>query len=446
MMDKINDYISERFVSHIWESGHFIKSNLRTKDGRKIEILFPGQWNNDIGADFTNAIIKIDGKIIKGDVEVHLRNSDWNAHHHDKDLKYNNTILHVALLDAGTNLLSKKQSGEYIPNLILSGYIDGTINKLLKAIDGKSRYTQCPVNINLNIIDKAGIDRLKIKSNAIIEQLINKDKDQVLYEGIMDALGYSKNRRQFQELAQKVPVNLLLGQTPEKIQAILFGTAGLLPDINNNGDFDKETNEYLDIILPIWNEVKYQFQNKLMSKEEWRFFRQRFDNFPTRRMAGISFILHSLEPKKDALSERILSVFDEETESINKLSIKLKAIIKPKVYGYWADHYAFGNRRYARSDFLIGDSRADDIIVNVIFPFVYSQTSGNEKLGEKVIKLWTKYGRLQDNTITKYFLNRLFKSEKEYRSIINSASRQQGLIHIYKSFCSINNCCNCPLV
>ncbi|MGB9594900.1 MAG: DUF2851 family protein [Candidatus Poribacteria bacterium] len=444
MMDKISDYIGEGFVNHIWESGHFIKSNLRTKDGRKIEVLHPGQWNNDAGADFTNAIIKIDGKIIKGDVEVHVRNSDWSIHHHDKDSRYNNTILHIALLDGGTNLLSKKQNGEYIPNLILGDYLDGTISKLLKAMNEKDKHNQCPVNINPNIIDQAGVDRLKIKSNWMTEQLINKDKDQVLYEGIMDALGYSKNRKQFQDLAQKVPISLLIGQKPEKIQAMLFGTAGLLPD--NKDKLDKETNEYLEIIFPIWDEIKHQFQDKLMSKEEWRFFRLRPDNFPTRRIAGISFILCNLEPKKDSLSERILSVFDKETESIKKLFIKLKAIIKPKVYGYWASHFDFGSKRYTQSDFIIGDNRTDDIIVNVIFPFAYFQMLDDEKSAEKVIKLWAKYGRLQDNTITRYFSNRLFQSEKEYLSIVNSALRQQGLIHIYKSFCSVNNCHNCPFI
>jgi len=445
-MDKISDYIGEGFVSHIWESGHFVKSNLKTKDGRKIEILHPGQWNNDVGADFTNAIIKIDGKIIKGDVEVHVRNSDWSVHHHDRDSRYNNTILHVALLDGGINLLSKKQNGEHIPNLILSEYLDGTINKLLKAINEKNRHTQCPVNINPDIIDLAGIERLKIKSNAINEQITKKGKDQVLYEGIMDALGYSKNRKQFLELAQKVPVSLLLGKKPEIIQAILFGTAGLLPNAEDKGKFDKETNEYLDIMFSIWDKVKHQFQDELMFANEWRFFRLRPDNFPTRRIAGISFILHNLEPKENSLSERILSAFNEETETIDKLSIKLRAILKPKAYGYWANHYAFGGRRYAQSDFLIGNGRADDIIINVIFPFAYSQILDDEKSGEKVIKLWAKYGRLQDNAITRYFSDRIFQSEKEYRSIINSASRQQGLIHIYKSFCSVHDCHNCPFI
>jgi hypothetical protein len=442
------DSIGEKFVSHIWESGHFVKSNLRTKDGRIIEVLHPGQWNNDAGADFTNAVIGIDDKIIKGDVEVHVQNSDWKIHHHDTDSRYNNTILHVVLWDGGTSLLTKKQNNERIPNLILSDYLEVSISKLLKAESNKSKHIQCPVNANPDIIDRAGIERLRIKSNAMNEQIASNGEDQALYEGIMDALGYSKNRKQFLDLAKKVPVNILLGQKLEKIQAMLFGTANLLPNIENRGKFDKETVEYLDIISPIWDEVKYQFHDKLMSTDEWRFFRLRPDNFPTRRMAGISFILSNCESEKSSLTARFLSILKNNDKSIKELSRKLRTILTPKAYGYWTNHYTFGSRKWTQSDSLIGNSRADDIIINVILPFTlaYSQRLSNESLSECAMRLWTGYGRLQDNTVTRYFSNRIFQSEKEYHSIINSASRQQGLIHIYKSFCSLHNCNNCPFI
>lgn len=442
------DSIGEKFVSHIWESGHFIKSNLKTKDGRKIEILNTGQWNSDAGADFINAVIKLDDEIIKGDVEVHVRNTDWKIHHHDTDSRYNNTILHVVLWDGGTSLLARKQNNERIPNLIISDYLEGSISKLLKSESNKSNQTHCPVNANVDVIDRAGIERLNIKSNAMNRQIAGNGADQALYEGIMDALGYSKNRKQFLDLAQKMPVNILIGQKPEKIQAILFGASGLLPNIENKGKFDKETEEYLDVIEPIWNEVKSHFQDRIMSADEWRFFRLRPDNFPTRRIAGISLILSNYESEKSSLTAKFLSILDNNDRSIKELSHKLRTILTPKAYGYWANHYNFGSKRYAQSDSLIGNSRADDIIINVILPFIlaYSEKLDNERLSECVMRLWTGYGRLQDNTITRYFSNRIFPSEKEYHQIINSASRQQGLIHIYKSFCSLNNCNNCPFI
>lgn len=109
--------IVEKFVNHIWNNGYFKMDNLRSKDGRRIEVLCPGEWNTDSGADFRNASIKIENEIYKGDVEIHVKSSDWRIHHHDRNPKYNSTILHVTLLDGGFSLLAKKQNGEHIPNI-----------------------------------------------------------------------------------------------------------------------------------------------------------------------------------------------------------------------------------------------------------------------------------------------------------------------------------------
>ena len=94
-------FIGEKFVSHIWDSGHFAKDALRAKDGRELEVLHHGQWNDDAGADFCNAEVRIDGQVWKGDVEVHVRGSLWRVHHHDVDPRYNSTILHVVMWDDG---------------------------------------------------------------------------------------------------------------------------------------------------------------------------------------------------------------------------------------------------------------------------------------------------------------------------------------------------------
>ncbi len=60
-----------------------------------IEIIDVGIPNPNAGADFSNAKIKLDNLIWAGDVEIHLRSSDWNRHQHHKNEAYNNVILHV---------------------------------------------------------------------------------------------------------------------------------------------------------------------------------------------------------------------------------------------------------------------------------------------------------------------------------------------------------------
>jgi len=442
------DPIGEIFVTHIWNSGHFVKNNLKAKDGRKIEVLHPGQWNNDAGADFHNASIKIDGRIYTGDVEVHTKVSEWRIHHHDRNPRYNNTILHVSLWDGGINLLAKKQNGEFIPNLILCDYLDGSIGKLLRTInDGKnpclcsSKVSNMSPESLCAIIDNASLNRLKAKSKAFEEQFESKSEDQVLYEGIMEALGYSKNKRQFRDLAQKAPIESLLGKTPEMIQVILFGVAGLLP---KNRKFNKETKEYLNMIFPLWDQSASQFHDKQMSAGEWEFFRLRPDNYPTRRIAGISYILSGCDISVESpLMAMFLSILSDtyDSTSTKALSQKLRAILMPRVSGYWAKYYTFGGKRFKDNQFVIGRYRTDDIIINVVLPatLAYSQ-----KLQDIITKVYNGYPALQDNKITRYFAGRVLR--EKYHSIINSASRQQGLIHIYKWFCEVQNCDNCPFM
>lgn len=74
---------------------------LATDDGRTVEIVQPGFWNHGGGPDFTRAVArfrkngKADDDVTIGNVEVHLRAADWNAHGHHADAAYNETILHV---------------------------------------------------------------------------------------------------------------------------------------------------------------------------------------------------------------------------------------------------------------------------------------------------------------------------------------------------------------
>ena len=441
------DPIGEKFVSHVWDGGHFIKTNLRAKDGRELEILHPGEWNTDAGADFRNARIKIDGETFIGDIEIHVKNSDWRIHHHDRNPKYNSTILHVAFWDGGISLLTRKQNGEYIPTLILCDYIDRSIGRMWRIIENEEN--PCPHSVTISsmnpellreILNQTGAERLIAKSKKFDEQIGIKGVDQTLYEGIMDALGYSKNREQFRQLAEKVPVELLIGQTPETIQAILFGVAGLLP---SEKKLNKETKQYLNIIIPLWERFAPQFCNVPMSADDWVFFRLRADNFPTRRIAGISYVLAGCDGSSG--DTPLLTKFLNPLAETGKTSSKLRKILMPEAIGYWARHYSFGDKKHKQSKFLIGKNRADDIIINVILPMLLA-CSQESKLRESVIGLYTGYTALQDNRITRFFSERVFRSIEIYRSTANSASRQQGLIHIYKWFCEVQNCDNCPFM
>lgn len=456
-------FISEKFVSHIWDGGHFTKEALRAKDGRRIEVIYQGQWNDEEGADFNNAEIKINGQIFRGDVEIHVRGSHWRMHNHDLDPIYNSTILHVVMWDDSIKLLTKKQNGELIPTLVLYDFLDSSIGKLLKTIEkGSKRQNPCytsytksekkaePEHIG-RILDSAGMSRFLFKAKMFEESAKDASKgasiDQLLYERMMEALGYSKNKAQFLELAQRAPLESLKGRTAEEVQAILFGVAGLLPSPGSHQE-GSETEDYINELNKIWSLFSSQFKDRQMNYEQWEFFRIRPDNHPIRRIAGISYILSKCKDSgEDTIKLPLLTMFLPAFSEVSQTSQRLQEILISRASGYWMRYYTFGGKRHKEGPFLMGQSRADDIVVNVILPavFAYARQLRDDRLQQAVTMAYSSYRILQDNQITRYVADGIFPDNDGYNSVVNSAMRQQGLIHIYKSFCDTRNCQNCPL-
>ena len=88
---------SESEVVGIWQCQLLKKTELTTEAGEPIEIVYPGRVNDGQGADFRDAVIASGGKLAKGDIEVHVRSSDWQAHRHHRDAVYNRVVLHVVM-------------------------------------------------------------------------------------------------------------------------------------------------------------------------------------------------------------------------------------------------------------------------------------------------------------------------------------------------------------
>ena len=440
--------VDEKFVSRVWDSGRFSEDTLRAKDGRKIEVICRGQMNDDSGADFHNAEIRVDGLLQKGDVEIHVKNSHWRAHRHSANPRYNNTILHVAMWDDCINLLTRKQNGEHIPTLVLYDYLDSPIGKLWKIIENnqeepdlcrKKAKMMTPDAIGA-VLDRAGMDRFLQRAGVFQECLGEKSADQLLYEGMMEALGYSKNKEPFLELARKASLEILAGRPPEEIQAVLYGVSGLMP--TQNVEFDEETKKYVSRIETLWKAFAPQFKGKQMLTEQWEFSGIRPENFPARRIAGMSYILSSCG--NSSFLAMFLSAFNGNLHKASEVSRNLRDMLILRVSGYWTRHYTFNGKQHKEAPFLLGRNRAADMAVNVILPMVLAHSCQSE-LKKAATAVYVNHGKLQANWITEYAANRIFRDKKERRSVINSAMRQQGLIHLYKNFCAVRNCENCLL-
>lgn len=221
----------EKELYKIWASRANRVTNLVSEENRKISVLSPGTRNTSGGPDFVEAIVMVGDKILTGDVEIHLNSSDWTLHGHDNDKRYDNVILHVVLNNDGIPAVNT--SGKTIPTLVLPQEFITSVptggNRCKSIITEKTKTKKFVLEL--------GLKRLRKKSLLFQNRFFSEFPDQVLYEGLCDSLGYSKNREPFRLLAKLLPIRLLyhiITKYSEKwetvliLEALYLGTAGFL--------------------------------------------------------------------------------------------------------------------------------------------------------------------------------------------------------------------------
>lgn len=97
--------LTESQIVKIWQHQLLDKTELTTEGGEPLKIIYPGRVNDDRGADFRDAVIATSRGLITGDIEVHVKSSDWQAHQHHHDPVYNRVILHVVMWDSQKTLV-----------------------------------------------------------------------------------------------------------------------------------------------------------------------------------------------------------------------------------------------------------------------------------------------------------------------------------------------------
>ena len=266
--------IAEELISQLWERDYFSTLELITDDNRPLQIISLGQRNLDSGPDFKNIAIKIDSQIFHGDLEIHRSANDWYLHGHHHDSAYNNVILHLVIGSKSSQQSILRLNQQPVLAQVFVNISGQQINYLTKkyqlSITTKYSTTKCKLyNYNLNnkisIIEHAGLTRLKLKAERFIEDRHNNSWNQFIYMGIMEALGYSKNQRPFRKLSQLLPIEVMSRELQHhyesdhlKIQALLFGTAGLLPSQDPKLLIkDEESVQYISQLEQLWEKIKY---------------------------------------------------------------------------------------------------------------------------------------------------------------------------------------------
>ena len=444
--------LPESQVIKIWQRLLLDRTELTTEGGEPINIIYPGRINDDRGADFRDAVIDTSQGLIKGDIEVHVKSSGWRTHRHHHDPAYNRVILHVVMWhDSEATIL---ENGKGAPILVLDKYIKSPISQRPNRVyPTTTSGMPCFKNVEsltagtmAEFLDSAGTERFLVKATKFQADLAQLEASQCLYRGIMGALGYSKNKLPFLELARRLPLQILELMTEGEIsdeeclarqQALLLGTAGLLPSQRSHWHQKGELEgEWIDKLDRLWAS---SCQTGAMSYNDWHLFKVRPNNFPVRRLVAMSYII--VRYRQEGIFDGVVNTVKEAALSHNPYILEKGLVVTAS--GYWASHFDFGSGSRIKILTLLGNSRAADIAVNVLLPFIvaWSRFTSQPEIERKAFDLYHCYHKLVINSIERHMTNQLGLS----RSLVNSAQRQQGLIHIYNTLCTQGRCNCCPL-
>ena len=416
--------MKEDFLHYLWKHKLFALHELKTTDNERVELIKSGDHNHHSGPDFFNAQLKIDGQRWAGNVEIHVRSSDWYLHGHEKDKNYDNIILHVVWendVDIHT-----KNSG-LLPTLELKNFINKDVLKNYQKLFSKSKkWINCENDIAStddfllnNWFDRLYIERLEEKSTFITALLksSNNDWEAVLFKLLAKNFGLKINSEAFFELAARLNFSIIRKQRNdlESLEALIFGQAGLLIESIENGYYQKLQNEY--------QYLTSKFNLSPVSNSRFQFFRLRPNNFPTIRIAQLA----ALYNQKENLFSQILK--------INELGDFYK-LFRIQVSPFWKDHYSFTSTS-KKSNKTLTKSFIDLLLINTIIPFKFIYLRQMNKLNEEVLLETVRQIKPEKNSIIDKF--------NEIGLSTHNAFQTQSLLQLKKAYCSKQKCLQCNI-
>ena len=468
--------VRERLVRCFWFDQNLTTDDLRTEDGRKLRVISPGWWNLESGPDFRNAVIRLANEpIVKGDVELHVDAADWYNHGHHNDPAYNAVILHVALRNDRGEPTVKTASGREIPQLVLEPYLSAGLAELSETVNPEDYPERSDCSVGLcNVamreqalagdrvglfLDYAGDQRALAKMQKWERLLAALGPEEAIQSGVMEALGFKKNKSQFALLSRLAPPPrlkaVIAGQPADekrlRAEAVLFGLAGLLaaPRMEK----DDEAAAYVKSIEERWHALEPDFPEGGMDGRQWVFSGSRPVNFPTRRIAAAAGFL--AEHIERGLLHALLACLPPETGNLRQKDVtaarrNLEQLFTGTPGGFWQTRCTFASKRMNAGASLVGRERADLIIMNVAVPvlLLHARHNADTALEQLLHTLYVKLPRLAPTSVEGFMVQRVFGGDQQAARIISNARRQQGLYQVFKDFCEKDDrgCRRCALL
>ena len=415
--------MKEDLLQYIWQFQYFNNSELLTSSGEMIQIINTGTHNTNQGADFLDAKIKIGKTTWAGNVELHINSSDWNVHNHSADSNFNNVILHVVW---NSNTTIKDIHNNDLPTLELKNRVSKLLLERYKMLMESSQFIPCESQsqqVNeltlTNWKQRLVVERLIAKSRNVFTILkeTNFHWEETFWWLIAANFGLKINSDLFQQIAKLLPVSILAKHKNriQQVEALLFGTAGLL-----NSEFREK--------YPLMLQKEFSFyQTKYKLKiinGELSFLRMRPANFPTIRLAQLAMLIHE--------SEHLFSKI-KDTSSLKEV----KKMMEVSANDYWHYHYVFDETSEYKVKTL-GKQMIDNIMINTIIPvlFAYGLHYNEQGYKDRAIK-WLEEISAEKNSITKGFENLNFSNKNAFDS--------QSFIQLKNEYCNKKLCLHCAI-
>ena len=454
--------LREKVIRCLWYDQFLDLGARRTEDGRRLVVHSPGYWNEGAGPDFRNAEIAFDdGPRLRGDVELHVAASDWKAHRHDGDPAYDRVRLHVVLHnDLGAPVVT--HNGRPIPQLAMEGNLTSDLREILASLDpdgyprvGCGREGACCRSLRAasrsdawigRFLDIAGDERMLRKAERFGHAAARATPDDVMYESLMETMGYSANRRGFRKLAGVVPLSFLRKRIPldaepaERLlwtQAALLGAAGFM---EVKPPADSEAAAVLTDLRAKWDALTAGGAPERLGPSDWSMGRTRPTNHPVRRIAGISAFIaaHLSTGICRAMLGAVegLSPGDEGLKCRRTLS-RFGELIESQPQPFWARRTGFAAPCLPRPTALIGEARTTEMIVNVVVPLLLSMArdADQARVERRLHNVYCSLRPLSDNSVTDYMKTHIFGDSDRADRVVNSMRRQQGLLQLFHDYC-----------
>lgn len=414
--------MTEDFLHYLWRFRQLKPDPWYMKNGGCIEVLHPGYPNSNSGPDFEQARIKINDQLWVGSVEIHIRSSDWNRHHHHLDPGYNNVILHVVQEE---DQIIYTEKGWAPPCLSLEGLYDSQLywrfeQRLqgAKSLACAESFQEVDEIKKQQMLERACMLRLEQRSeslNLALEEL-GGNWDALLYRNLAKALGASVNSPAMESLSRVLKLELWRKYQDKDLQrdALFLGMAGLL---TNGGAGDNP-----------WF-LEFQFLKHKHNLEEldfsvWKYSRMRPANFPDRRIAQLSQLL-----------PQALQWFASIREG---RGLDRQALYWPNLPKFWQNHYRLKNISRSTIGLHWSEALKQSLLINALIPlqFFYGKKTGRYELQDAALDSLIKLPAEA---------NRLTRIYEQLGLKLRSAFDSQACIAWYKNYCQPKKCLTCTL-